>query len=40
MSLSTDILGDIGVFSGVDWLNFTENFANFKGHQCPSETKV
>ena len=34
MSLLTHILGDIWGNFWVNCLNFTENIANFKGHQC------
>ena len=40
MSLLTHILGAYRVISGVDCLNFTENIANFKGHECLSKMKV
>ena len=35
--LLTHILGSYGIISGVNCLNFIENIANFKRHQCVSK---
>ena len=39
ISLLTHILGSYGIISGVNCLNFIENIANFKRHQCLSKDK-
>ena len=34
VSIDLYFMGHMGVISGVNCLNFTENIAHFKGHQC------